>query len=116
MKDSFNSYPIDRLAIAGAVAAIEDEQYFKETTEKIINTRTSTTKVLEKIGFHVLPSATNFLFITHPEVPAATIYEKLRERDILVRYFNADKIDNYLRITIGTDEDMKSFKIGRAHV
>ena len=109
MKDSFNSYPIDRLAIAGAIAAMEDETYFRKITENIVATRAWTSNVLEKIGFHVLPSATNFLFVSHPEVPAATIYEQLRGNDILIRYFNADKIDNYLRITIGTDEEMKSF-------
>jgi len=109
MKDSFNSYPIDRLAIAGAIAAIEDEAYFRKITKKIIATRTWTTDTLKQIGFHVLPSSTNFLFVAHPEVPAAFIYEQLRKKDILVRYFATEKIDNYLRITIGTEEEMIFF-------
>lgn len=109
MKDSFNSYTIDRLAIAGAIAAIEDVAYFKETAEKIIATRTWTKKELERLGFSVLPSATNFLFATHPNVDAKHLYETLREERILIRYFNVKPIDEYVRITIGMDEEMRTF-------
>src|SRR5699024_11659146 len=72
MKDSFNSYPVDRLAMAGAQAAIEDESYFKQKTKKIIETRDWTKQSLEKLGFHILPSAAHFLFVTHPKLDAAT--------------------------------------------
>lgn len=109
IKDSFNSYTIDRLAIAGATAAIRDKEYFEETTKKIIETREWTIKELEKRGFNVLPSQTNFLFATHPEKNAESLYEQLKENNILVRYFNKPKIDEYLRITIGTDQEMQSF-------
>jgi len=109
IKDSFNPYPIDRLAIAGATASFEDENYFQDVTSKIIKTREWTTKSLKEIGFHVLPSATNFLFISHTEASAKDIYEQLREKDILIRYFDAEKIDNHLRISIGTQEEMEKF-------
>src|SRR5690625_4475896 len=109
MKDSFNSYPIDRLALSGAYAAMEDVSYFKETTAKIIATRDWTTIELNKLGFHILPSATNFLFVSHPTASAKTLHETLRRKDILVRYFDTNKIDNFLRITIGSDEEMKMF-------
>ncbi len=108
VKDSFNSYPIDRLAIAGATASMEDKAYFENTVARIVATREWTATALGEIGFHVLPSATNFLFISHPDASAKDIYEQLREKDILVRYFNTDKIDNYLRITIGTQEEMET--------
>src|SRR5690625_1352586 len=109
IKDSFNPYPIDRLAIAGATASFEDEEYFRDVTNKIIKTREWTTNALDEIGFQVLPSATNFLFVSHPEAYAKEIYEQLREKDILIRYFNTNKIDNYLRISIGTKEDMEKY-------
>src|SRR5690625_1958809 len=109
MKDSFNSYPIDRLAMTGATAAMEDVAYFKETTKKIVATRTWVTDALEKLGFSVLPSATNFLFATHATVEAQHLYETLKEQNILIRYFNTDPISEYVRITIGTDEEMREF-------
>jgi len=109
IKDSFNSYTIDRLAMAGAHAAMEDRIYFKETTEKIISTRTWVSEELQKRGFNVLPSQTNFLFVSNKDKSAEDLYNKLKERNILVRYFNKPLIDTYLRITIGTDEDMKKF-------
>lgn len=109
MKDSFNSYPIDRLAMAGAKAAIEDQAYFKETTEKIVTTRTWVTKQLEALDFKVLPSSTNFVFASHPEMAAEKIYEELREKDMLIRYFGKEPIDNFVRITIGTREEMEQF-------
>lgn len=107
MKDSFNSYPLDRLALAGAEAAIRDAAYFEKTTEKIIATRKWVTEELKAIGFNVLPSATNFVFATHPTLAAKTLYETLREQKILIRYFATKPIDNYVRITIGTDDEMK---------
>lgn len=107
MKDSFNSYPVDRLALVGAKAAIEDETYFREITKKIIQTRTWVTEELQSLGFKVLPSQTNFVFTTHETYPAERLYEALKQRNILIRYFKTKPIENYVRITIGTDEEMK---------
>lgn len=107
MKDSFNSYPVDRLALVGAKAAIEDETYFREITKKIIQTRTWVTEELQSLGFKVLPSQTNFVFTTHETYPAERLYEALKQRNILIRYFKTKPIENYIRITIGTDEEMK---------
>lgn len=109
MKDSFNSYPIDRLALAGAEAAIKDVAHFNETTTKIIATREWTTEKLVELGFDVIPSATNFVFATHAAYDAEKIYEALREDDILIRYFNQARISDYLRISIGTDDEMQRF-------
>lgn len=109
MKDSFNSYPVDRLAQAGAIEAMKDVAYFEKTTEKIIATRERTIEALTVLGFNVLPSAANFVFASHETVAAETLYEKLRERDILIRYFGTDPIENYVRISIGTDDEMNQF-------
>jgi histidinol-phosphate aminotransferase len=108
LKNSFNSYPVDRIALAGATAAVEDEAYLKEICDKTIATREQSVKDLEALGFNVLPSATNFVFVTHPEKDAEQIYLALKEQGILVRFFGSNKprIGNYLRITIGTDEEM----------
>src|SRR5690625_2310071 len=107
MKDSFNSYTIDRLALVGAKAAFDDVDYFKEVTNQIIATRKNVTKQMEELGFTVLPSQANFIFATHEEYDAQFLYERLSEANILVRYFDQPLIDNYLRITIGTDKDME---------
>ncbi|MFC5590604.1 histidinol-phosphate transaminase [Sporosarcina soli] len=109
IKDSFNSYTLDRLALAGAKAAFEDEAYFKESTEKIIATRERVSATLEQLGFHVLPSQANFVFASHETASAESLYKQLKEEGVLVRYFNKPGIDNYLRITIGTDEQMERF-------
>ncbi|MUV38615.1 Histidinol-phosphate transaminase [Lentibacillus sp. JNUCC-1] len=106
IKDSFNSYTIDRLAIAGAEAAIEDVDYFKTTTSKIIDTRESFAQSLKTLGFEVLPSQTNFLFVQHPTFAGARLYEELKKRGIIVRHFNKPRTKDYLRITIGTSTDM----------
>lgn len=108
LKNSFNSYPVDRIALAGATAAVEDEAYLKEICDKTIATREQTVKDLEALGFNVLPSATNFVFVAHPEKDAEKIYLALKDQGILVRFFGSNKprIGNYLRITIGTDEEM----------
>ncbi|MFT6654922.1 MAG: histidinol-phosphate aminotransferase [Marinomonas primoryensis] len=108
LKNSFNSYPVDRIALAGATAAVEDEAYLKEICDKTIATREQTIKDLEALGFNVLPSATNFVFVTHPDKNAEQIYLALKDQGILVRFFGSNKprIGNYLRITIGTDEEM----------
>lgn len=107
IKDSFNSYPVDRLALAGAEAAIRDNIYFREVTNKIIKTRETTIKEMNALGFDVLPSQANFIFTKHPKHSGKKLYEQLKGANILVRHFDNDLIDEYLRITIGTDEEMK---------
>ncbi len=105
-KYSFNSYTMDRLTIELGSAAIADDAYFTECTSKIIATREWTVEQLESIGFSVLPSKANFVFASHSSVPAEEIFAKLKERSIFVRYFKKPRIDNFLRITIGTDQEM----------
>lgn len=105
VKNSFNSYPIDRLAITAAVAAMEDRQYFEETTRKVVEAREWMVNQLTTIGFKVLPSSANFVFARHPSQDAGELAAKLREQGILVRYFQAPRVDQYLRITVGTLED-----------
>lgn len=107
IKDSFNSYPVDRLALVGAEAAIRDNIYFKEVTEKIIHTREWTIKEMTSLGFDVLPSQANFMFMKHLNHNGEKLYEQLKEANILVRHFNHSPIEDYLRITIGTDDEMK---------
>jgi len=107
VKNSFNSYPLDMLAIESAVAAVEDNDYFEATTKKIIETREWTVNRLEELGFISLPSKTNFLFSSHRFIEAAELMGFLRTKKILVRYFSKPGIDNYLRISIGTQEEME---------
>ena len=109
IKNSFNSYPLDRLAIAGGVAAIEDRAYFEETRHKIISTREQAVIRFEALGFSVVPSMANFLFVRHDQVKAEKLYLDLKARGILVRYFNKPRINDFLRVTIGTDEEMAAF-------
>ncbi|WP_269915218.1 histidinol-phosphate transaminase [Acinetobacter sp. HY1485] len=104
VKNSFNSYPLDRFAIAAAVASFEDEAYFKAQCEKVIASREKLVKQLQEIGFNVLPSKANFIFVTHPQRDAGDLAQKLRDVGIIVRYFNKPRINQFLRITIGTDE------------
>jgi len=109
VKNSFNSYTLDRLALAGAKASIEDASYFEETCRKVVATRERTAEALKALGFGVLDSKANFLFATHPRTPAKKLFSGLRERGILVRYFNKPRIDEYVRVSIGTDEEMDAF-------
>ena len=109
VKNSFNSYTLDRLAVAGAIEAIRDENYFQETRSKIINTRERVSARLIEMGFNVIPSKANFIFISHPEVYAANLFHGLKNRGVLVRYFKKPRIDNFLRVTIGIDEEMDCF-------
>ncbi|WP_139692940.1 histidinol-phosphate transaminase [Sporolactobacillus terrae] len=106
VKNSFNSYTIDRLALAAACAAIEDDAYYRDQAQKIIATREKTAKRLEALGFSVIPSQSNFIFASHSEVNADIIFHALRDKGVLVRYFNQPRIDNFMRITMGTDEEM----------
>lgn len=107
VKYSFNSYTMNETAIRFGVAAIEDKEYFEETVEKIMDTREWTKKQLAELGFHFPDSKANFIFATHENIPAKELFELLREHKIFVRYFNKPRIDNYLRITIGTQEEME---------
>ena len=104
VKDSFNSYPLGGLAQAGAVAAIEDEGWFAATRQRIIATREQLVRDLSKLGFEVLPSAANFVFARHPGHSGAKLFAELREHGVLVRHFRKSRIEDFLRITIGTDE------------
>jgi histidinol-phosphate aminotransferase len=103
VKNSFNSYPIDRLAMAGAIAAMEDRDYFEQTRRAIMTTRKALVADLEALGFEVLPSVANFIFARHPGRDAARLSAALRERSIIVRHFTLPRIDQFLRITVGTD-------------
>ena len=107
VKNSFNSYPLDRLAEAATVVAFEDDAYFKQCRDKIIATREWTITELEKLGFNILPSQANFVFAEPVGKNAADVAQYLRDHKILVRYFNKPRINQFLRITIGTDEQMQ---------
>lgn len=108
VKNSLNSYTLDRLALTCAIEAIRDREYFEDTRNKIIKTRGMTMETLINLGFKVLPSKANFIFVSHPIVTAGVLFRRLREEGILVRYFNKPRIDNFLRISIGTDEEMRA--------
>ncbi len=107
VKNSFNSYPLDRIAEAAAVVAFKDDDYFRECRDKIIATREWTVTELEKLGFRVLPSQANFVFAEPVGKNAADVAQHLRESKVLVRYFNKPRINQFLRITIGTDAQMQ---------
>lgn len=109
IKYSFNPYNVDRMAMATGVGALEDKDYFRTNCEKIMATRAWTTEALEKLGFTVLPSLTNFVFAKHDRIPGKTLCAKLREQGILVRHFDTPRLTDYLRITIGSQEQMEAF-------
>ena len=104
VKNSFNSYPLGRLAQAGAVAAIEDQAHLEANSAKVIQTRTKLIEQLDAFGFATLPSTANFIFTRHPNHAGAKLYQALRDRGIIVRHFKSPRIEEFLRITIGTDE------------
>ncbi|MBA3696243.1 MAG: histidinol-phosphate transaminase [Methylotenera sp.] len=108
VKDSFNSYPIDRFASAGAVAAMQDVEYFDKTRNQVITTRNALIQDLTNLGFETLPSGANFIFTKHQTHDAVDLTSKLREKNIIVRHFQSpSRIAPYLRITIGTDAQSK---------
>lgn len=109
VKNSINSYTIDRIALAGANAAFVDNDYFETTRKKIVKTRERTIESLRKLGFKVTDSKANFIFISHPKIYAGELFKELKSRGILVRYFKDERIDNYLRVSIGTDDEMNKF-------
>lgn len=102
IKDSFNSYPLDRLAQAGAAAAFNDRDYFEVCRRDVIECREKLTESLRQLGFEVLPSHANFVFARHPDHSGQVIADKLRERAIIIRHFKKPRIDEFLRITVGT--------------
>ncbi|WP_114689144.1 histidinol-phosphate transaminase [Polynucleobacter necessarius] len=104
VKNSFNSYPLGRLAQAGAIAAIEDQAHLKETSAKVMQTRSKLIEELNALGFETLPSTANFIFTRHPKHAGVKLYQALRDRGIIVRHFKSARIEEFLRITIGTDE------------
>ena len=107
VKYSFNSYTMNRTSILAGVEAVRDEAYFRETCRKIIKTREWTKKELTELGFTFQDSMANFIFASHKTCPAKELYKALREEHIYVRYFDKERIDNHLRITIGTEEEME---------
>jgi histidinol-phosphate aminotransferase len=104
VKDSFNSYPLGCLAIAGAIAAIKDDAWFQETRQRIMANRHSLAGSLSELGFEVLPSTANFVFARHRSHGGADLAARLRERGVLVRHFRKPRIEDFLRITVGTEE------------
>lgn len=108
VKYSFNSYTMNMTSIALGIAAVKDKTYFKQTIEKIVKTRESAKIRLKELGFSIPDSMANFVFAAHKEKKAEDIYEYLKKKQIYVRYFKKPRLDNYLRITIGTDEEMET--------
>lgn len=106
VKYSFNSYTMNRQVIEAGAAAVEDEEYFQSIVQKIIATRERAKKEFAALGFKFQDSMSNFLFVTHPECEAKELFEALKEKHIFVRYLKGARTNNYLRITIGTDEEM----------
>ncbi|WP_137818151.1 histidinol-phosphate transaminase [Pseudomonas sp. 2FG] len=102
IKNSFNSYPLDRMAIAGAAAAFEDKAYFRQSCQAVIDSREQLVAALNDLGFEVLPSAANFVFARHPQKDAAALAASLREQGVIVRHFKQARIAQFLRISIGT--------------
>ena len=105
-KFSFNSYTMTRLTEAIGCASLADQEYFKASVQKVMDTRERTKQQLKELGFSFADSKANFIFAEHESVPAKELFDALREEGIIVRYFNKPRIDNYLRISIGTDEQM----------
>ena len=106
VKFSFNSYTMNQTSIAMGVACVKDDEYFKDIVGKVIATRERVKKELKELGFSFPDSMSNFIFATHESVPAAELFEVCKTENIFVRYFKKPRIDNYLRISIGTDEEM----------
>jgi histidinol-phosphate aminotransferase len=112
VKNSFNSYPLDRLAIVGATAAFEDREYFETTCKAVIDSRDALVEQLKGKGFDVLPSAANFIFARHPQHDAADLAARLREQGVIVRHFKQERIAQFLRISIGAPEQNQALLAG----
>lgn len=111
VKFSYNSYTMNQPSIIAGVEAVKADDYFNEILKKVINTREVAKEKLGELGFTCTDSKANFLFVTHKDIAAKEIFEYLKSKDIYVRYFNKPRIDNYLRITIGTDGEMKKLYV-----
>ena len=109
VKNSYNSYTVDSLSIAMGIASVEDEAYFRTTVDKVIKTRTRVTNELRKRGFEVLDSQTNFIMATHDGYSMKELFEYLKAKKVFIRYFSLPRIEKYIRITIGTDDEMDRF-------
>ncbi len=109
VKNCFNSYPLDRLALAGALASIEDEEYCQRHLRMVQDNRAMTVLALEDMGFTVLPSQANFIFVRHPRFDGGFLQKKLRERDIIVRHFSKARLQPWMRVSIGSREEMNAF-------
>ena len=116
VKNCFNSYPLDQLALAGASAAMDDETWFEQNRRTIMESRATLTKTLKTLGFEVVPSTANFVFARHPEYDAAKLAHKLRERSMIVRHFKRARIDQHLRITIGTPAECAALLKALSHI
>ncbi|MFN0313555.1 MAG: histidinol-phosphate transaminase [Burkholderiales bacterium] len=116
VKNSFNSYPLDRLAQAGAIAAFEDKAYFDKTRQAIIASREKLARALEQVGMVVLPSAANFVLARHPARDAGELAAALRARQIIVRHFRAPRIEQFLRISVGTDEECDALALALSEI
>ena len=117
VKYSINSYTMNQMALVAGVAAIEDDEYFKDTVTRVINTRKWASEEFVKLGFNVYESSTNFLFVSHKDKSAKEIFEYLKTKNIYVRFFNKERINNCLRVTVGTNEQMeKLFSVLREYL
>jgi histidinol-phosphate aminotransferase len=111
IKNSFNSYPLDRIAIAGAAVAFEDRAYFEQTCQQVIASRETVVAAMQGLGFEVLPSAANFILARHPQQDAAALAAQLREQGVIVRHFKQPRIEQFLRITIGAQEQNQALLV-----
>ncbi|MBO5261016.1 MAG: histidinol-phosphate transaminase [Coprococcus sp.] len=109
VKYSYNSYTMNRPSIIMGAESVKDEEYFRSTIQKVVNTRERFVRAIKPLGFTCLPSSANFVFATHESIPAKEIFSAAKAANIYVRYFDKPRIDNYLRISIGTDEEMDAF-------
>lgn len=109
VKNSYNSYTVDSISVAAGVEAMNDREYFESTVSKIIATRSRVTEELRSMGFTVLDSSTNFLMVTHSEYSMRDMFEFLKSKKVFIRYFSQPRIDRYVRVTVGTDDEMDRF-------
>lgn len=116
VKDSFNSYPLGRPAQAGAVASLADEAWFQQGRTRVIEGRERLNRGLQQLGFDVLPSSANFVFARHPAHEGEVLAAALRQRAVIVRHFSAPRISDYLRITVGTDEQIDRLLSALSHI
>lgn len=116
LKFSTNPYNVNRLSLKIGIAALKSHAYFAENCQKIMDTRTYTVEKLEAMGFTVLPSTANFIFVTHPSIDGGMLYETLKSRGILIRHFTKESICQYNRVTIGTREEMEAFLLAVAKI